>query len=318
MKTLTRFILSTTSLLVTAAALHGGSLNLPSTPVLYYADGGDLDAFFHVTLSNVPNGFSVQNDLYPGWCVTLNAPASPTGANHAALLLDSTSSNLPSPLNAIHWDLVNYVLNHKQGDADEVQSAIWLITDSSTILPITANVQAMITDALDNGTGFTPADGQIAAAILVVTDDPSIQTIVIEALTPTATNECEDRFTSGGFIYTTSGAKGTFGCHAGILNGAFWAGLNYIDHGTGLHVKGKTLINYEVIDAVTRRATFIADADGVAVIAVVTVADNGEPGSKDTFRIVLSNGYSQGGRLGSTVKNGGGNIQLHKPKCKKG
>jgi len=317
MKKITRTLLLIASTLLTATALHAGALNLPSTPVTYYVEGSDTDAFFHVTMFNVPSGFSVVNDVYPGWCVTLNAPESPTGVNRSTFLLDSTSASLPAPLNNIRWDLVNYILNHKQGVADEVQSAIWLITDNSTILPITANVQAMIADALAHGNGFVPQNGQIAAVIVAAVDDPAVQIVIIEVPTPGADNECEDRYTGGGFIYTTSGAKGTFGCHGGILNGNLWGGLNYIDHGTGLHVHGKDIINYEVLDAVTRRATFIADADGVTVTAVVTVADNGEPGSKDTFQIVLSNGYSQGGELGSTTKNGGGNIQLHKPKCKK-
>lgn len=310
-------LLVASATLLSANALQAGSLKLPSTPVTYYADGGDTESFFDVTLFNVPTGFSVANDLYAGWCVTLNAPDSPTGANHAAILIDSTSSTIPSPFNAIRWDLVNYILNHKQGVADEVQSAIWLITDNDTILPITANVQAMLADALANGNGFVPKNGQVAAVLVVAVDNPSIQTIVIEVPTPTTGNECEDRYTGGGFIYTTSGAKGTFGNHAGILNGNFWGGLNYIDHRTGLHVHGKILVKYEVLDAVTRRATFIADADGETVTAVVTVADKGEPGTHDTFQIVLSNGYSQGGELGGTTKKGGGNIQLHKPKCNK-
>jgi hypothetical protein len=310
-------LLAIASGLLSASALHAGTVKLPSTPVTYYADGGDDDAFFEVTLYNVPAGFSVQNDLYPGWCVTLNAPSSPTGANHTALLLDSTSPNLPSPLNNIRWDLVNYILNHKQGVADEVQSAIWLITDNTTILPVTANVQAMLADALANGNGFVPHNGDVDAVILLATDDVSIQTIVIEVPVGDTGSPCDDRFTGGGFIFTRSGAKATFGAHGGILNGSLWGGLNYIDHGTGLHVHGKVILKYEVIDAITRRLTLIADADGVPVTAVVTVSDRGEPGTFDTFSISLSNGYSQSGQLGGTTKKGGGNIQLHKPNCRK-
>jgi hypothetical protein len=212
---------------------------------------------------------------------------------------------------------VNYILNHKQGVADEIQSAIWLITDNATELPITPNVQAMIADALAHGNGFVPKNGQVAAVILAAVDNPSIQTIVIEVPTPSTPNPCDDRFTGGGFIYTSSGAKATFGAHGGILNGSLWGVFNYIDHGTGLHVHSIIIIKYEVIDAVTRRATYIADADGVPVTAVVTVADKGEPGLHDTFSISLSSGYSASGELGGTTKKGGGNIQLHKPNCRK-
>ena len=41
--------------------------------------------------------------------------------------------------------------------------------------------------------------------------------------------------------------------------------------------------------------------------AQADVADKGEPGRTDTFRLQLSNGYSAAGTLD------GGNIQLHKP-----
>jgi len=45
--------------------------------------------------------------------------------------------------------------------------------------------------------------------------------------------------------------------------------------------------------------------DGYTFTAVLT--DNGEPGTKDTFAIQISNGYQATGALA------GGNIQLHRP-----
>ncbi len=120
--------------------------------------------------------------------------------------------------------------------------------------------------------------------------------------------------TGGGWITgTPSGAKANFGVAGGIKNGAFWGHLNYIDHGTGMHVKATAVTNYQVdpTDANCRLIDYDVTIDGQAGIAHVRVCDNGEPGRNDIFQIQLSNGYSAGGDLGGTHP-GGGNIQLHK------
>jgi hypothetical protein len=120
--------------------------------------------------------------------------------------------------------------------------------------------------------------------------------------------EVRDFLTGGGFITgTPSGAKGNFGIAGGIKNGAFWGHLNYIDHGTGMHVKHETITGYEVTGPNERRISGTCRIDGVSGYTFsVFAADNGEPGNNDTFNIFLSTGYSAGGYLG------GGNIQLHK------
>jgi len=127
---------------------------------------------------------------------------------------------------------------------------------------------------------------------------------------------CSDRVTGGGFIVgTPSGDHGNFGVGGGIQNGRLWGHLNYIDHGTGMHVKATDVTGYAVVDAVTRRITYDVTIDGAAGTAVVVVADLGEPGRDDTFAITLSNGYSASGDLAGN-RPGGGNIQLHKAKCR--
>lgn len=159
-------------------------LTLPTTPVTYYADGGDhVTGFFNVNLSEVPPGFSVSNGLYVGFCTSIFA-TSPTGNFHSALLLDSTSPSLPPVVESEPWDLINYILNHKIGTADEVQSAIWIVDEGISILPVTANVQQMVADAEANGHGFVPSNGQLVAVIVRATDDTSVQTIIIPVPTP--------------------------------------------------------------------------------------------------------------------------------------
>jgi len=120
--------------------------------------------------------------------------------------------------------------------------------------------------------------------------------------------EVTDRLTGGGFITgTPSGAKGNFGVAGGVKNGALWGHLNYIDHGTGMHVKHVTITAYSATNPNERQISGTCEINGTGGYTFsVFAADNGEPGSGDTFNIFLSTGYSAGGYLG------GGNIQLHK------
>lgn len=93
---------------------------------------------------------------------------------------------------------------------------------------------------------------------------------------------------------------------SGIKNDAFWGHLQYIDHGTGMKVKGTGVTGYEVTGTTSRRIQGTCEINGQAGFTyTVDVADNGEPGRDDTFSISLSDGYTAAGNLA------GGNIQLH-------
>jgi len=117
-----------------------------------------------------------------------------------------------------------------------------------------------------------------------------------------------DFVTGGGWITgTPSGERGTFGVAGGIKNGGLWGHLTYIDHGTNMKVKGTGVTAYTVTGPTTRHIE--GTCEGMECRYTVDVADNGEPGRKDTFAISLSNGYTASGLLV------GGNIQLHTP-CK--
>ena len=119
-----------------------------------------------------------------------------------------------------------------------------------------------------------------------------------------------DFVTGGGWIITPSGAKANFGVGGGIKQGAPWGHLTYIDHGSdGLRVKGTGVTAYSVVDATTRHIEGTAEINGATGSYKLDVADNGEPGSNDTFAISLSTGYTASGKLA------GGNIQLHTPTC---
>lgn len=144
-----------------------------------------------------------------------------------------------------------------------------------------------------------------------------------------------DFITGGGWFIIQSPARGTspgnranFGWHGGVKNEAWWGNGNYIDHGTGLHVRSLSVTGYLKIgedssDPKTGQPLGTRDICGVArtnqfgdVLYRVRMKDAGEPGRRDKFGIALydSTGfafYFAFGSLGDPT-DGGGNIQLHK------
>jgi hypothetical protein len=309
------------------------AINLPPGPVTIAAHYG-TEALFDFTLSGVPPGYDVGNNTYLGWCVELNNANNQAGDGRMAKLL-STLGNLPAPYSSKRWDKINYIINHKQGPWEEVQLAIWYYTEGGfTPDPATnTNAAAMVQAAEANGNGFVPGVGQVVGVIVWWQGvDSSLQGSMIEVPiingqvppgpnpppggtnTPPGTNVCSDRFTAGGFILK-DGNKANFGIQGGYQNGRLWGGINFKDHGTGMHVRGRDCTSYTVVDANCRRATYDVTIDGVPGTATVRVCDYGEPGVADTVDITLSNGYSASGDLGGGG-SGGGNVQLHKSKCK--
>jgi hypothetical protein len=124
---------------------------------------------------------------------------------------------------------------------------------------------------------------------------------------PPNCNSSNDFVTGGGWIPTQSDPKANFAVAGGVKNGGLWGHLQYIDHGTGMKVKGTGVTKYMVTGPTTRHIEGTADIDGNPGTYVVDVGDNGEPGKGvDVFSMTLSNGYTGAGNLS------GGNIQLHK------
>jgi hypothetical protein len=115
----------------------------------------------------------------------------------------------------------------------------------------------------------------------------------------------KDFVTGGGWI-SANGSKANFGVAGGIKNGGGWGHLTYIDHGTGMKVKGTNVTDYIVTGPTSRQIKGTCEINGGGNYTyTVDVNDLGEPGRNDTFNIQLSNGYQAGGNLQ------GGNIQLH-------
>ncbi len=138
-----------------------------------------------------------------------------------------------------------------------------------------------------------------------------------------------DFVTGGGFIVRPNDAKANFGVAGGCKNGGFFGHLNYIDHGntpigtTGplpFHVHGTSITAYLFTNATTREICGTAETNNPTFPTVkyhVTVTDNGEPGTNDTFiiRLFVDGSFSP---IYTTETDPdhtlhGGNIQLHKP-----
>lgn len=115
-----------------------------------------------------------------------------------------------------------------------------------------------------------------------------------------------DTVTAGGWITgTPSGVRANFGLVARDPVDPS-GNVNYVDHGTGMHVKSTAITAYVIVDADTRRIEGTAEIDGVGGFTfVVIVSDLGEPGRSDTFSVTLSSGYSASGTLA------GGNVKIH-------
>lgn len=114
------------------------------------------------------------------------------------------------------------------------------------------------------------------------------------------------KITGGGSIDVTDGI-GTFGFVGKVAkNGAPGGNLTYQDHGAGNRMVKSIAITSVTVNGTCGTLLGTATVNGSGSVGFqVTICDNGEPGTNDTFSINMSDGYSAGGTLIN------GNIQLH-------
>ncbi len=163
--------------MISGAALASAQ-DLPPGSVSFRVAAG-TNSYAPATFESIPGGFAITNGTYPGWCVQYHVLID-KGPLYSGSLHDSSDTTLPSQLQGEPWDKINYLLNHKQGDANEIQNAIWVILGQSFDPPWTANSQAMVEAAGQFGTGFTPTNGQVRAVI--VEPEQSVQRLIIERI----------------------------------------------------------------------------------------------------------------------------------------
>jgi hypothetical protein len=155
-------VIALSSILVNRVAAADGGLNLPSALVNVVVTNG-TESYFNTTLSNVPSGYDVMNETYLGWCIDRTTNMTRNVIFEVALY---SSLSPPGNLSSVSWHMVNYILNHKQGNADDVQRAMWYFVNMvGNYTDLTPVAQAIVDDTLANGTGFTPTLGQKVAVI---------------------------------------------------------------------------------------------------------------------------------------------------------
>jgi hypothetical protein len=158
-------------------------LSLPTRSVTIETFNGTA-SFFITELSNVPSGYVIANKSYPGWCVDRTAEMARSPATHLVTLYSSL--NISGDLANQTWDMVNYLLNHKQGDKLDVQNALWYFVNMQGSYTDFKSDTAwsMVNDTLAHGKDFVPSSTQVAAVICYpvrsFATDANVQISIIE------------------------------------------------------------------------------------------------------------------------------------------
>ena len=126
-----------------------------------------------------------------------------------------------------------------------------------------------------------------------------------------------DFITGGGFVFKDNGNMVNFGAHGGCKNGEFWGNFNVIDHENNFQMKAEQITGY-LYDPAHPEGRDICgwariNSQEQLVMFRMRLNDNGEPGTNDSFGIVLDNWYAPERFYKVSVRKlAGGNIQLHK------
>ena len=165
------------------------SLNLPPDPVTMTIYDGTI-SYFDTVLSNVPSGYNVANRIYLGWCNDIRYDI-PRDTDFSVMLYSSCAP--PVGLVGERWDMINYILNHKQGEMMDIQQAIWYFMKYPDGTPEaewrpeytpTPAAQAIVDDALANGAGFVPGPGEVVAVICYPAEETQIPIIELRVRHP--------------------------------------------------------------------------------------------------------------------------------------
>ena len=132
-----------------------------------------------------------------------------------------------------------------------------------------------------------------------------------------------DFVTGGGFVWKDNGNMVNFGAHGGCKNGKFWGNFNVIDHENNFQMKAEKITGYLYDPEFPEGRDIcgwarINNADNLVMFRM-RLNDNGEPGKKDEFGIIIDNWHTAGERFYKVSvrklnagDGGGGNIVVHK------
>jgi hypothetical protein len=124
------------------------------------------------------SGFALPSGLpagvYAAWCGASRADATAPGVY--------TATTRPV-LDAVVWNRIHYLLNHKAGSVTDVQGAIWALLGTLPLSTLNSEAQmnavAMYEDAIARGSSFVPAAGQRIGVMLLSTQ-PGVQHLILE------------------------------------------------------------------------------------------------------------------------------------------
>jgi hypothetical protein len=157
-------------------------ISLPASSVSASVSSGTASTY-NVQLTGISGTPDLSDGVYPGWSADKDTTA--FGASQFPILYSSYRANLPVSAQSGNWDKVNYVLNHKQGTAADIQAVIRTLLTGAPLNISSSASSALLADASANGQGYIPAPGQIFAIVLYQDGlGGSLQDDIIEAPVP--------------------------------------------------------------------------------------------------------------------------------------
>jgi hypothetical protein len=139
------------------------------------------ESYFDMELSDILLGYDIIDGVYHSWCLQKTIHMT-QHVNHTVRLYSCYDPALPLDLQTSHWDKINYLLNHKQGNQASIQQAIWFYTNDEDC-SADSDASAMVADAEAHGAGFILTNDQIIA--IPIEGIPAIQQTFLELTIPT-------------------------------------------------------------------------------------------------------------------------------------
>jgi hypothetical protein len=136
--------------------LYYGEINVD---LLDYQPCSDCGLFYmKIDLSGIPEKdppFLVEDGIKLAYYMQEDQNIDINGLYEGYLICTYNETDLR--LNqAIEWDKINYILNHKQGDWEDIQDAIWIYTGDITKSQASTLGKAMYDEAEAEGKDFRP------------------------------------------------------------------------------------------------------------------------------------------------------------------
>jgi len=141
---------------------------------------------YKIELADISGNHEVMNGIYNGWCIDYGTPI-PNGEPQTVNLYSSYDP--PEHLTHENWSKLNYLINHPQGDAFDVQRAIWYFINFGSwdwddtgymSKPVSDETWNMVDDAIENGDDWCPDCGDKIA--IISEPDDGVQITILEAI----------------------------------------------------------------------------------------------------------------------------------------